>query len=344
MPEPLRVAMVAPPWFDIPPQAYGGIESMIADLATGLIERGHEVTIIGAGHNGTPARFLRTLDAPRPEQLGEPFPEVLHIAKAARLLADLDVDVVHDHTLSGPLLAIGRKGPTVVTMHGPSDGELADYYRALGDAVSLVAISNAQRARAPDLNWAGMVYNGIRVADYPFQERKDDFLLFVGRFTPAKGPHLAIDAARAAGWRLLLAGKLNEPPEHEYFDAEIAPRLGPDVRYVGEADADGKRRLFANAACLLFPIQWEEPFGLVMVEAMACGTPVVALEAGSVPEVIAEGRTGVVCAEPAELPDAIERAVRLNPADCREHVARNFDLDVMAAGYEEVYRRLTGAG
>jgi len=336
----IHVAMVAPPWFSIPPEAYGGVEQVVADLTSTLVARGHRVTLVGAGDDGTSATFLRTFKDPQSDRLGEPLPELIHAAAAARLLADLDVDIVHDHTLAGPLTATGRRGPTVATMHGPMDGELADYYRVLGDEVSLVAISDAQRAHAPDLNWVATVYNGIDVASYPFQEVKEDWVLFVGRFSLEKGPHHAIDAARAAGLRIVLAGKVNESAEQEYFEQEIRSRLGKDATYIGEIDGTLKRELYAKAACLLFPVAWPEPFGLVMVEAMACGTPVVALECGSVPEVIVDGTTGVICGIEEELPAAIAKARRLKPEDCRDHVARHFDITNMGDGYEKVYRQL----
>jgi glycosyltransferase involved in cell wall biosynthesis len=336
----MHVAMVAPPWFNIPPEAYGGVEQVVADLTQTLVARGHRVTLFGAGRDDTSATFVRTYEEPPSERLGDPLPEVIHAAMAARLLTDMDVDIVHDHTLAGPLTAASRGTPTVATMHGPMDGELADYYREFGEHVALVAISNAQRVQAPDLNWVGTVYNGIDVATFPFQEAKEDWVLFVGRFNPDKGPHVAIDAARAAGRRIFLAGKVNEPAEEEYFEQEIRPRLGKDATYIGEIDATRKRELYPNAACLLFPVAWEEPFGMVMIEAMACGTPVVALECGSVPEVIVDGTTGVICDIAEELPAAIAKAQRLRPADCRSHVARHFDLANMADGYEAVYRQL----
>jgi glycosyltransferase involved in cell wall biosynthesis len=337
----LRVAMVAPPWFDVPPEGYGGIEQMLADLIRGLVDRGHKVTLVGAGRDGTAANFERTYAEPPSERLGDPVPEVVHAAAAARIVADLDVDVVHDHSLAGPLTAAGRAGPTVATMHGPVDGELAIYFRQLASSVALVALSEAQRRTAPDLNWVATVPNGVDVATYPYREDKEDWALFVGRFVADKGAHLAIDAARAAGRRILLAGKVNEPVEEEYFEREIQPRLGDDARFIGETDAQGKRELYAQAACLLFPVQWPEPFGLVMVEAMACGTPVVALADGSVPEVVADGRTGFVCDSPDQLSAAIGRISEIRPADCRAHVAEHFDVDVMVAGYERVYRQLT---
>ncbi len=336
----MHIAMVAPPWFSIPPEAYGGIEEVVAGLTRALVARGHLVTLVGAGPDETPARFLRTYREPPSDRLGDPVPEILHAAAAARLIAGLDADVVHDHTLAGPLTALGRRIPTVATMHGPVEGETAEYYRQLGDAVSLVAISAAQRASAPDLNWVGTVGNGLDVESYPFREDKEDWVLFVGRFVEDKGAHLAIDAARAAGRHIKLAGKVNQPAEQEYFEQAVRPRLGPDTEYVGEVDAAGKRELYAAAACLLFPIRWPEPFGMVMIEAMACGTPVVALRSGSVPEVVVDGTTGVICESTGELTAGIAQAERLRAADCRAHVAEHFSLTAMAEGYEKVYRKL----
>jgi glycosyltransferase involved in cell wall biosynthesis len=336
----LRIAIVAPPWFEVPPQAYGGIESVCAGLADRLVARGHQVTLVGAGRDRTAADFLATRSEPPSDRSGEPLPEVLHAAAAGRMLQDLNLDLVHDHTLAGLLLAAGRSLPTVVTAHGPVDGELGAYYRQLGTGLALVAISDAQRGGAPDLPWVGTVHNAIDVDDYPLQANKDDYLLFLGRFSPEKGAHLAIDAARAAGRTILLAGKCNEPAERDYFLAEISPRLGPDVWLVGEADATAKRELLARAACLLFPVCWAEPFGLVMIEALACGTPVVGLARGSVPEVLIDGVTGFVCQDPGELPDAIGRVPSLDPGRLRQDARRRFDLTAMVTGYEQVYRRL----
>jgi glycosyltransferase involved in cell wall biosynthesis len=337
----LHIAMVAPPWFDIPPTAYGGIEQVVGDLVNALTDLGHRITLIAAGRDRTPATMLRTYDRPPSERLGAALPELVQAATANRLLADLEVDVVHDHTLAGPLTSAERSAPTVATVHGPTQGELVDYYRQLGAGASLVAISNAQRRAAPDLNWIGTVPNGIDVDSFPFQESKEDWLLFLGRFCPDKGPDLAIDAARAAGRSLVLAGKVNEPAEQEYFDEVVRPRLGPDVTYVGELDASMKRELYAKASCLLFPVRAPEPFGIVMVEAMACGTPVVALREGSVPEVVADGRSGIICDSPDELPLGIDKAMHLQAGDCRDHVARQFDLSHMAHRYEHVYRQVS---
>jgi len=339
---PLRIGMIAPPWFSVPPAAYGGTEAVVAALVDQLVDLGHEVTLVAAGAPGTrAARHIAVYPEPPSALLGaSAMPEVVLAAEAARALEGLELDLVHDHSLAGPLLARGRDIPTLVTMHGPVTGDNRDYFERLGRSVDLVAISDAQRALAPGLNWVGTVHNAIDVASFPFRARKDRELLWIGRFSPDKGAHLAIDAARAAGRRILLAGKLSERGERDYFDREVRPRLGRDAEYLGEADAALKRELFARAAALLFPIQWEEPSGMVMVEAMAAGTPVLATRRGSVPEVVADGRTGFVVDAPEELVGAIGRLDEIDPAACRAHVEARFDLPVMAAGYERVYRML----
>ena len=338
----LRIAMVAPPWLPLPPKGYGGIESMCADLTDGLIARGHEVHLFGSGKDGTDAEFVRTYHEPPIERIGESGPEIVHTARVGDALERLDVDIVHDHSLAGPLLARGRSTPTVVTVHGPLDSELGYYYRLLGDTVHLVAISEAQRETDPDLPWAGTAYNAIRVDEYPFREEKDDYVLFLGRMNPEKAAHLAIDAARRAGKRLLIAAKLNEPAEEAYFEEQVEPKLGDGVEWLGEATGERKLELLSRAQCLLFPIQWEEPFGLVMIEAMACGTPVVALRRGSVPEIVTDGVTGWVRDDPEELPAALEAVGDLDPRACRERVETDFDVPVMVSRYEAIYRSVLG--
>lgn len=336
----MHIAMVAPPYFSVPPAAYGGIESVVAGLVDALVARGHKVTLIGAGNHSTKAqRFLRTAEDYSAEKLGEVMPEIVHGAKVATLLEAIDVDVIHDHTMAGPLMARGRLTPTVVTAHGPVRGENGDYYTALGDTVHLVAISQAQRQSAPELTWSATVHNAVRADTFPCRTAKDDYAVFLGRFHPDKAPHLAIDAAREAGLPVVLAGKCSEPLERAYFSREIEPRIGPDVTIFGVADAAAKRRLLSRAACMIFPIRWEEPFGLVVIEAMACGTPVVALRRGAVPELITHGETGIIVDHPDELPAGIAAALDLEPAACRKHVEAGFTVEVMAEGYEAVYRR-----
>jgi len=332
--------MVAPPYFSVPPAAYGGIEAVVADLVDALVARGHKVTLIGAGCHATRAqRFHTTCDVGPADQLGEVMPEIVHAAKAATILEALDVDVIHDHTMAGPLMARGRLTPTVLTAHGPVTGDFREFYQALADTVQLVAISDAQRSSAPDLAWSATVHNAVRSDTFPFRTAKDDYVVFLGRFHPDKAPHLAIDAARAAGLPIVLAGKCSEPVERAYFTREIEPRTGSDVTIYGIADAVAKRRLLSRAACMVFPVCWEEPFGMVVIEAMACGTPVVAMRRGSVPELIVHGQTGIVVDDPDDLPEGILLAREVDAAACRKHVESGFTVEIMAAGYEDVYRR-----
>jgi len=339
---PLRIGVVAPPWFELPPVGYGGTEAVVAALVDQLVERGHDVTLVASGRPGTKATHNHVAFAAPPSDLlgSSALPEVIQAVEAAHAFDGLDLDIVHDNSLAGPLLAYGRSIPTVVTMHGPVNNMNGDYYRRMGEAVDLVAISDAQRRLAPAMHWVGTVHNAVDVSSFPYRADKEDWVLWLGRFCAEKGAHLAIDAARAAGRKILLAGKRNEVAEREYFDAQISPRLGSGVEYVGEADAAMKRELFSRAACLVFPIRWEEPFGMVMAEALACGTPVVALRRGSVPEIIDDGVTGYVTDDPADLPGLINRVRDLDPAACRAAARAKFDLPVMAAGYERVYRRL----
>ncbi|WP_412543049.1 glycosyltransferase family 4 protein [Longispora sp. K20-0274] len=338
--------LVAPPYFEVPPVGYGGIEAVVADLADALVANGHSVTLLGAGASGTAANFVPLWDRPIPEGLGHPLPEVMHAAlvreAVLRLIGSAPVDVVHDHTLAGPLNApaFAAAGvPTIVTVHGPVDGELGAYYRALGAGVNLVAISDRQRHLAPDLPWVGRVYNALRLDSWPFRASKGDYALFLGRFHPDKAPHLALEAAHAANLPLVMAGKCSEPAERDYFQREIAPRMRDRDTMFGVADATAKRELLAGARCLLFSSQWEEPFGMVMIEAMACGTPVVALRAGAVPEVVVDGVTGFVCDDPNQLAAAVGRVGQIDPQACRDHVRARFDIDRLADGYAAVYRR-----
>jgi glycosyltransferase involved in cell wall biosynthesis len=338
----LRIAVVAPPFYELPPRGYGGTELVCHLLAEALVVTGHEVALVGAGPGRTRARFLPTFSEAQPEW-GEDagMAEAVHAVRAAELVSGFAPDVVHDHTRLGPLLARPPAAPPIVlTAHcataGPESG--VDWLAAVRDRAYLVAISAAQRRLAPALAWRATVHNGIAVDAYPFSADKDEYMLYLGRVSQTKGVHDAIAAARACRRRLVIAGTWTIDEERRYLDVEIRPLLGPDVTFLGEVDFAAKVDLLRRAACLVLPIRWHEPFGLVLVEAMACGTPIAAVSRGAVPEIVIDGVTGALCPSPDGLADAVQRAVGRDPHACRAHVEAHFTAARMAAGYEDVYR------
>jgi glycosyltransferase involved in cell wall biosynthesis len=342
---PLRIAIVAPPWYELPPDGYGGIEAVCATLVDQLVDNGHEVTVFGVGKRcGTAGRFVSLIDEPQYLRLGEAMPAALYAALVRQALADGDFDVVHDHSPCGPLIAPERGTPTVVTVHGPVDGELGDYFVALGDCVWPVAISESQRRSRPDLRWAATVHNAVEPARFVPAPPTDGPVLWLARMSPDKGPDLAIEACRTAGVPLILAGKCNEATEQRYLEVVIRPLLHDGVELVLNADRPTTARLLARARCVIVPVRWREPFGMVMVEAMASGRPVVALRRGAVPEIVRHGVTGWLCDDPVQLPDALHRVAELDPLACVAHVQASFSAELMARRYEAVYRRAVAAG
>jgi glycosyltransferase involved in cell wall biosynthesis len=332
--------MVVPPWYELPPRGYGGIELICAALVDALCARGHDVTMFGAGtRTGTAARFVSTYGEPQYRRLGEGMPDALHAARVSQLLAGAQFDVIHDHSLCGPLTAGNRTAPTVVTVHGPADSELGDYYAALGEQIQLVAISESQRRRQPAMNWAATIHNAINPAHFVPARSPDGPVVWLGRFCHDKAPDLAIAACRAAGLPLVLAGKCTEPGEQRYLDEVVRPLLGDDVELIINGGRPTTNRLLTEARCLVMPIRWEEPFGMVMIEAMASGTPVVAMRRGSVPEVVRHASTGWICDDPSELPAALLRVGELDPDVCVAYARSAFGADRMARRYERVYRR-----
>jgi glycosyltransferase involved in cell wall biosynthesis len=268
------------------------------------------------------------------------MPELVHVTKVNDILARESFDIVHDHTTVGPVTASHRRVPTVFTVHGCPVGELNDYLSRVDRQVSLIAISHAQRRIASNLHWHATIHHGIEPRDSVKTEPSDGPVLWLGRFDPEKGPDLAIEACQRARLPLILAGKCNQSSEWRYLDEVIRPRLGPDVELVLNAGRDRTDSLLAQASSLVMPIRWEEPFGMVMIEAMAIGTPVVALRRGSVAEVLVNGRTGFICDDEGDLPEALHDAFKLDPADCVNHVRTSFSVDLMAHRHERLYRRL----
>jgi glycosyltransferase involved in cell wall biosynthesis len=338
----MRIAQVAPPWLAVPPKGYGGIEWVVALLADGLVERGHEVTLFATGDSTTKAALDYVFEeAPGSRLINSIWHDTVHALHAFRDPSRFDVFHVHSPWAA---LALGASSgrPTVHTLHGSFTSEMRRLYALLAEKVWFVAISEAQRAHMPELNYGGVVYNGLDVAMYPFRKEKEDFLLFLGRVPPEKGALRAVMAAREARARLVVAVKVADPTEEEHWERDVLPALPPDATVLGEISLDQKLDLLSRARAVLFPIDWDEPFGLVMTEAMACGTPVIATPRGSVPEVVADGETGfIVSVEhyPQEAAAALSRLDRIHPGACRERVERLFSKEAMVAGYERVFER-----
>src|SRR4029453_10342663 len=331
----MRIAVLSPVWYAVPPSGYGGIEWVVSLLADGLTDRGHEVTLFAPPGSETDARLGPPLRAVPPEELiGDPWYEASHVISVYDHSDEFDI--LHDHT--GPAgVSIGAMSdcPTVHTLHGPFTEQATMLYRRIARQHWFVAIAESKRSMGPsNMRWAGVIYNGIPIDRYPFREDKDDFLFFLGRADEEKAPHLAIEAARRAGRRVVMCVTTKNEREQAYWAANVEPILGDDVEVNGECAHEQKADLLAGAAALLFPIQWAEPFGLVMTEAMACGTPVVAWRNGSVPEVVADGETGFIVSSVEEMAAAVDRVGELDPRVLRSRVEERFSAEAMVAGYE----------
>jgi glycosyltransferase involved in cell wall biosynthesis len=344
----LRVAMLAPPWIPVPAPAYGGIEEVVRLLGDGLEERGHHVTLFAPPGSSARGDVVHVLEEAHPDDIQKAQFESDHVASAFAAIEDAAADgrpfdVVHDHTGHTALAMADRiAAPLVHTLHGPFTPDACLFYARNGRKACIVAISQAQLdAAPPEMGGGRVVHNPIDVEEWPFSAEKEDFLLWIGRMSPDKGAHRAIEAARAAGRRLVLAGPV-QPGQEQYFEQEVEPGLGDEIEYIGEADSDRKRELYTRAAGLLMPIRWPEPFGLVMVEALACGTPVIAFREGSVPEIVREGETGFVVDDEDAMAAAIERLGEIDPARCRADCVERFGVEAVVRGYEEVYRAAMG--
>jgi glycosyltransferase involved in cell wall biosynthesis len=339
----MRIAEICPPWLAVPPKGYGGIEWVVALLADGLAEAGHDVTLFATGDSVTKARLEYVFEqAPGPAAINDIVLDTTHTLFALRNARER-FDVLHVHTPFSALAGAVETGvPTVHTLHGSFVPEMVRLYSFVADRVWFVAISEAQKRLNEDLRYAGVVYNGIDTDRYPLREDKDDFVLFLGRAAPEKGWRRAIDAAVLAGERLVSAVKIAHPTEHREWEENVKPVLPPDFEVLGEISQKEKVDLLRRAKAVLFPIDWPEPFGLVMTEAMACGTPVIATPRGSVPEVIEEGVTGwIVDVEDyaAQAADRLTRLAEIDPRACRDRVERLFSKPAMVRGYERAFER-----
>jgi glycosyltransferase involved in cell wall biosynthesis len=328
----------------VPPPDYGGTELFVAQLAEGLRNTGIEVVVYANGESTVGAerrwRYQKSQWPIKQDQYAW-LKEADHTAWAVEDAART-CDAIHLQSAQGLPCSrfVGR--PVVCTLHGPHDAKLSEFYGRYPD-VYYVCISHFQGSQE-SMPRIRTIHHGIDLSQYRLYETKQPYLSFIGRIAPIKGTHLAIDVAKRAGIPLKIAGDI-QPTYRDYFEAKIRPHLdGNFIEYIGLAGLEAKNELLGNSLAMLFPIQWHEPFGLVMVEAMACGTPVLALPGGSVPEIVREGVSGYICRSVSQLVKAVGKLERtkLNPADLRRYVQENFSLERMVAGYSDLYADATG--
>jgi glycosyltransferase involved in cell wall biosynthesis len=352
----MKIAIVGPPYIPIPPPRYGGTELVIHNLTLGLTRLGHEVFLFGVRGSAAPAtKFIPYIESQQADFSLDSHLNVKNItaelsAKFAYSMgAYLGAEIIHDHTLSNNFI----DKPAVYTLHGPAtEGAVDMCVKLSGNPVNgFVSISGRQPEMfltlSKNINFAGTVHNSVDIQKIGWDENKEDFLLFVGRINWEKGPDLAIRVAAKAKKPLVMVVKMSEQFEKDFFSQEIQPLLdefpkGLTFKLYEEPPHDFKFQLYRKAKCTLFTSQWEEPFGLVMIESMACGTPVVALRRGAAPEVIADGKTGFLVDSEQEMVEAVKNIDKIDPAVCRKHVERNFSVEKMAENYIKVYGKVIG--
>ena len=336
----MRIGLIAPPGLPVPPPAYGGTEAVVDRLARGLVRAGHEVLLAAAANSACPVPRVGGTDkaAEATPVCADAVTELRHVI--AGYAAMTDVDLVHDHTVTGPLYRHPPDAPPVVTTaHGPFDATLGPVYRAMRE-VAVVAISHHQATTADGVPLAGVIHHGLDVESVPVGRGNGGYASFLGRMAPEKGPREAALAARAAGVPLRMAAKLREPTEREYFAAEVEPLLCSDVEFLGELGCAEKLELLGSSFALLNPMQWAEPFGLVMIEALATGTPVVATPVGSAPEIVDDGVTGFLRSGGLPLAAALLDAAQLDRTACRAVTVRRFSTERMVAEHVRLYEEL----
>jgi len=336
----VRIGLIASPWIAVPPPRYGGSEAVIDNLARGLHLAGHDVELFTVGTSTCPVSRSWLYREPV-EPIGDSIHESVHVEAAYRALAH--VDVIHDHTHVGPLLgstAAPPGVPVVTTMHGPFDAKARQLYGRLPGRAHLVCISHPQRASAPEIPVTAVIPHGIDTTRYLPGPGGGGYLAFVGRMNPDKGVHLAIEVARQAGLPLVIMVKMREAPEKAYFSDVVQPMLGEDITVLFEPDEDLRVDLVGRAEALINPIGWPEPFGLVMAEALACGTPVLARPHGAAQEIVEHGHTGFLHEQVDDLVAAVARIPQLDRTACREAAERRFSMFRMVEDHIRLYRRL----
>jgi glycosyltransferase involved in cell wall biosynthesis len=339
----MRVALIAPPFLPVPPRKYGGTELFIAQLAEGLQAKGIEIVVytISESTVGVETRwFYKDAQWPIKGEIFDNLKDMNHSSWAIRE-ASKDCDIIHLHNVPSLMFTRYVQNKFVYTVHHVHEDPLSQIYANFPD-VEFVTISEFQR-RQERMERIRTIHHGVDMRLYEYKAEKQDYLAFLGRIAPIKGTHLAIEVAKKAGIPLKIAGEV-QPMFQDYFDSMVKPHVdGKFIEFVGEVDLAAKNELLGNALAMLFPIQWNEPFGLVMIEAMACGTPVLALPGGSVEEVVRDGISGFVC---NDVDDMAGRAgpslAKIKPQTVRDYVCRHFSLERMVADYIALYQEMLG--
>lgn len=336
----MNIAQIAPVWERVPPVKYGGIELVVYLLTEELVRRGHKVTLFGTKSAKTSAEKQFVYYSAQREIIGNPIPDLLHVSNAFEQAEKFDI--LHNHCgYSGVTLAKYIDTPVLTTLHGIFTNINKRFFRFNKNSCYYNSISMAQRKSGPKLNYIGNVYNAIDIDSYHFQEEKDDYFIFISRMSPLKGPDKAIQIAFKAGIKLKIAGKIDAGADTEYFEEKVNPLVDDEqIIYMGEVTEKKKRQLLKGAKGFLFPLQWPEPFGLVMVEAMACGTPVIAYPYGSVSEVVVDKKTGFIVETDEDMVKAIKLIDQISPEYCRKYVEKQFSSNRMTNDYESLYNRI----
>lgn len=338
----MHIGLIAPPWVATPPPEYGGTELVVGELAVGLVAAGVQVSLFATGDSTSPVH--RGWHHPRALGTGfRPRPELEHVEAAYGFLLDAGVDLVHDHTILGPHWARKRNLPVpiVTTNHGPFIPRMAAHFsRVHRMGVTVVGISHAHAATAPPGVVGRVIHHGLDPSRYPVGRGDGGYVAFLGRMCEEKGPHRAILAARKAGIPIRLAAKVAEPAERAFFEEHVEPLLGPDAVFLGEVGHDAKVELLQGAMALVNPIRWNEPFGLVMIEAMLCGTPVVGFPEGAARELIEDGVTGYRCLDEDDIARALLDIGSIDRAACRVRAVERFSTGRMVADHLDLYRQV----
>jgi glycosyltransferase involved in cell wall biosynthesis len=340
----MKIAQVAAGPLPVPPKKYGGMERIVSYLTEELVLQGHEVFLFAMPGSTTCARLISPPRISQEERSYSDLDQIVMMSQLSNLSSEFDVIHVHPtYPAYWPLFLRLLGKPHLITHHNvvPDLSGIAHAVPEFSDA-PLVSISNAQREPAPWQNWQATIYHGLPLELYTFQEKPEEYLAFIGRFWPFKGLPDAIEIAMQAGMKLKIAGLPYLPTERQYFESEIQPLLGTSmVEYVGELDDNEKQSFLGGARALLFPIMWQEPFGLVMIEALSCGTPVIGYRRGSVPEVVTDGVTGFVVGNVQEAVDAVKKIQSLSRRRCRQEVEKRFSAARMCREYVNLYEMLT---